>query len=52
MNNRISLQDDREREDRREPRPIDEILAELLTQYQTRYPEIRINVVQTPAVAV
>lgn len=53
MFNRIRLQDEgKEREDRREPQPIDKILAELLAQYQTRYPEVRIAVVETPAVAV
>jgi hypothetical protein len=53
MKNRISLQDEgRESEDRREPQPIGAILAELLAQYQTRFPEVRIAVVKTPAVAV
>jgi hypothetical protein len=54
MKNRISqLQDEgREREDRREPQPIGAILAELLAQYQTRFPEVRIAVVETPAIAV
>jgi hypothetical protein len=55
MENRISQfeNEDREREDRRrEPQPIGVILAELLAQYQTRFPEVRIAVVETPAVAV
>jgi hypothetical protein len=53
MNSRISLQDEgREREERREPQPIGEILAELLNQYQARFPEVRITVVETPATAV
>ena len=55
MQNRISQYENevREREDRRrEPQPIAAILAELLAQYQTRYPEVRIAVVETPAVAV
>ena len=53
MDNRISLhREDRERDDRREPRPIGEILAELLNQYQARFPEVRIAVVETPATAV
>ena len=55
MNNRISQYENevREREDRRhgEPQPIAAILAELLAQYQTRFPEVRIAVVETPAVA-
>jgi hypothetical protein len=56
MENRISQfeNEDREREDRRrgEPQPIGAILAELLAQYQVRFPEVRIAIVETPAVAV
>ncbi len=54
MENRISQYEDRDNEgkDRREPQPIGAILAELLAQYQTRFPEVRIAVVETPAVAV
>ena len=55
MENRISQYEDEdsEREDRRrEPQPIGAILAELLAQYQIRFPEVRIAVVETPAVAV
>jgi hypothetical protein len=54
MKNRISTLPDegREWEDRQGPQPIGEILAELLAQYQTRYPEIRIAVIETPATAV
>ncbi len=54
MNNRISQFEnkDREPEDRREPQPIGAILTELLAQYQTRFPEARIVIVETPAVAV
>ncbi len=54
MNNRISQfeREDRERKDRGEPQPIGAILAELLAQYQARFPEVRIAVVETPAVAV
>ncbi len=55
MKNRISQgeNEDRQGEDRgREPQPIAAILAELLAQYQTRFPEVRIAVVQTPAAAV
>jgi hypothetical protein len=53
MNNRISqLQDEgREREDRREPQPIGAILAELLAQYQARFPEVHIAILETSAVA-
>ena len=42
----------REREDRRrEPQPIRAILAELFAQYQVRFPEVRIAVVETSSVA-
>ena len=33
------------------PQPIGEILAELLAQYETRFPEARIVVVETPVAA-
>lgn len=33
-----------------EPQPIGEILAELLAQYEDRFPAADISVVQTPAV--
>jgi len=54
MKNRISqvVNEDRERKDRGEPQPIGMILAELLAQYQVRFPELRISIVETPAVAV
>ena len=57
MKNRISQfeTEERGREDRRrgEPQPISAILAELLFQYQVRFPEVHIAVVmETPAVAV
>ncbi len=56
MENHISQyeNEDREWEDRRrgEPQPTAAILAELLAHYQTRFPEVRIAVVETPAVAV
>ena len=50
MRNRISeLQDVRGRRDDG-PQPIGAILAELLAQYEDRFPEAHISVVQTPAV--
>ena len=56
MQNRISQfeKEVREREERRhgEPQAIAAILAELLAQYQVRFPEVRIAIVETPAVAV
>jgi hypothetical protein len=33
------------------PKPIREILAELLAQYQVRFPEVRIPATQTAAAA-
>ena len=52
MENRISQIENEDRKDRGGPQPIGVILAELLAQYQTRFPEAHINVVQTPAAAV
>jgi len=34
------------------PQPIGAVLAELLAQYQARFPQVRITVVETPAVAI
>jgi hypothetical protein len=55
MENRISQYEDKDNEgkDRRgEPQPIGAILAELLAQYQVRFPEVRIAVVETTATAI
>ena len=52
MENRISTVQGDGTESRQGPQAIGEILAELLAQYQARFPEIRIAVVETPAVAV
>jgi hypothetical protein len=35
----------------RDPRPIGEVLTELLARYEQRFPGVRIAVVQTPAEA-
>ena len=54
MKNRISQYEDRDNEGKdrpREPQPIGAILAELLAQYQTRFPELCIAVVETTATA-
>ena len=40
---------DDERED--EPKPVGEILEELLAQYEAKFPGIRITVVETAATA-
>ena len=55
MENRISQFEDKDNEGKdrpREPQPIGAILAELLAQYQTRFPEVRIAVVETTAAAI
>ena len=52
MENRISQIVKAEQEQHRGPQPIGAILAELLAQYQARFPEVHIAVVETPAVAV
>ena len=52
MENRISQNVKAEQEQRQGPQPIGAILAELLTQYQARFPEVHIAIVETPAVAV
>jgi len=52
MQNRIS--DTTERQDRLDDaaHPIGEILEELLAQYERRYPDIHIAIVQTASTAV
>ena len=55
MENRISQYDNENkgREDRHgEPQPIGVVLAELLAQYQVRFPEVHIVVVETTATAI
>jgi hypothetical protein len=54
MENRITQLENsnREREERRGPQPIGAILAELLAQYQARFPEVHIAIVETAATAV
>lgn len=39
-------------EQRRGPQPIGAVLAELLAQYQARFPEVHIVMVETPTVAI
>jgi len=54
MENRITnieTQADRRDERGGGPQRIDAILADLFTQYQSRFPEVRIAVVETPVVA-
>ena len=54
MNNRISYVEKKNKESDGppEPQPIGAILAELLAQYQARFPEVRINIVETSAAAI
>jgi hypothetical protein len=40
-----------QREGAGEPQAIGDILAELLAQYQARFPEVNIRVVEVPAAA-
>jgi hypothetical protein len=49
--NRITPLCDNERERDGEPRPIGEILQELLAQYEAKFPGINIVVVETAATA-
>jgi hypothetical protein len=49
MNQRIRNLTNRDEEHRDQPRPIGQILAELLAQYQVRFPQVRIAVLETPA---
>jgi hypothetical protein len=57
MENRISGFYDNLNEQREErghhdgPQPIGEILAELLAQYEARFPAVRFTVVETPVAA-
>lgn len=46
MNNRITTTPEPRSEG---PQPIGEVLAELLAQYQARFPNVKISVVETPA---
>jgi hypothetical protein len=39
-------------EECRGPQPIGAVLAELLAQYQARFPQVRITVVETPTAAI
>jgi hypothetical protein len=54
VENRISQYEDKDNRgnDRREPQTIGAILAELLAQYQVRFPEAKIVIVETTATAI
>ena len=52
MDNRISQIVSEAREDCQGPQPIGTILAELLAQYQVRFPEAKIVVIETTATAI
>lgn len=52
MQNRIThIYEEREQKNNG-PRPIGEILKELLRQYEARFPNLRITIVETPANAI
>ena len=49
MRNHISTTvEDRRRQEDQGPQRIDKVLAELLVQYQARFPEVRISLLETP----
>jgi hypothetical protein len=48
--NSTTCGDERERDS--EPQPVGKILEELLAQYETRFPGVRISIVETAATAV
>ncbi len=55
MENRIfPFPSDSERQEERgdDPLPLGEVLTELLAQYQVRFPEVRIEIVETPAATI
>jgi hypothetical protein len=54
MENRIThlVSKNRNPENPGEPKPIGAILAELLAQYQVRFPDARIAIVETSAAAI
>jgi len=52
MENRFTQWVDRPQETVETPPTIGQVLAELLAQYQVRFPDVRITVVETPLTAV
>jgi hypothetical protein len=48
---RCDPRESEESTDRGEPAAIGEVLAELLAQYQARFPEVQITVVEVPTAA-
>jgi hypothetical protein len=52
MQNRITDFAERRGSRNDEPQPVGEILEELLAQYERRFPDIHITIVQTTATAV
>lgn len=49
MENRITQPENERIQRGQEPQPIGRILRELLAQYQVRFPQLRVAVVETPA---
>lgn len=52
MENRITQIDDRRPQSSDIPPTIGQVLAELLAQYQVRFPQVQITLVETPAAVV
>jgi hypothetical protein len=52
MQNRISDLIEQREERNGEPQPVGAILAELLAQYERRFPGIHVSIVETTATAV
>lgn len=52
MDSRITQFDDRREPAGDAPQTIGQILAELLAQYQIRFPQAQVTIVETPATAV
>jgi hypothetical protein len=54
MKNRVTEIENRNQEldNRQQPQSIGQVLAELLAQYQARFPEARIAIVETSAAAI
>jgi DNA-binding transcriptional LysR family regulator len=52
VENRITQFDDRREQPADIPPTIGQVLAELLAQYQVRFPQVRITLVETPAAVV
>jgi hypothetical protein len=52
MENHVAPWEDRLHATADTPPTIGQVLAELLTQYQVRFPQVRITVIETPVTAI